>query len=287
MIRKPCRDTARNPLKRSPTRCLGRAQRAAAIGLAGKCSHKRDADGPAKFLDFIPIDIIPIVALLAEGRQPVTFGGWSKVRRPRAWLVTTHSGGVGAPPGGTTAPRQELADDREKVPAKARPGAETRTPRWSAERRAGQRHWPVIPGDPGIGPNRKAGQRVRRSAPAPVGAPPSLDGGTGRRRTRRRPKNTGERSVGYFSPPPLAGEVARPKAVAGEGPSHRKHSPRRERGPHPASPASGGGEETNAWPAPPAMCTATARGRRSGCSRLPPRRRPRSRAGAARTARGL
>src|SRR5947207_15672364 len=32
-----------------------------------------------------------------------------------------------------------------------------RRPRWSAERRAGLRHWPVIPGDPGIGPNRKAG----------------------------------------------------------------------------------------------------------------------------------
>ena len=32
-----------------------------------------------------------------------------------------------------------------------------KSPRWSAERRAGLRHWPVIPGDPGIGPNRKAG----------------------------------------------------------------------------------------------------------------------------------
>ena len=50
-------------------------------------------------------------------------------------------GGVGAPPGGTTAPCQELADGRRawrKPPlwSKARPGAETRTPR----RRAATRH---------------------------------------------------------------------------------------------------------------------------------------------------
>ena len=32
------------------------------------------------------------------------------VRRPRARLVTSHSGGAGAPPGGTKAPCQELAD---------------------------------------------------------------------------------------------------------------------------------------------------------------------------------
>jgi hypothetical protein len=32
------------------------------------------------------------LTLLAEGRQPVTFGGWSRVRRPRVWLVSTHSG---------------------------------------------------------------------------------------------------------------------------------------------------------------------------------------------------
>ena len=32
------------------------------------------------------------------------------MRRPRARLVTSHPGGAGAPPGGTMAPRQELAD---------------------------------------------------------------------------------------------------------------------------------------------------------------------------------
>ena len=47
-------------------------------------------------------------------------------------------GGVGAPPGGTMAPCQELADGRGAGPKarwlrqKARPGAETRTPRWRA-----------------------------------------------------------------------------------------------------------------------------------------------------------
>src|SRR2546429_681912 len=48
-------------------------------------------------------------------------------------------------------------------------------PRWSAERRAGLRHWPVMPGDPGIGPNRKAGhgygdpyQRLSALRPPPL-----------------------------------------------------------------------------------------------------------------------
>ena len=50
---------------------------------------------------------------------------------------TLRPGGVGAPPGGTMAPCQELADGRgagRKPPLrqKARPGAETRTPRWRA-----------------------------------------------------------------------------------------------------------------------------------------------------------
>ena len=31
-------------------------------------------------------------------------------RRPRVRLVTSHSGGQGAPPGTTTSPREELAD---------------------------------------------------------------------------------------------------------------------------------------------------------------------------------
>jgi hypothetical protein len=60
----------------------------------------RFAKSLSPLLTFIPTDIIPIAAWLAEGRQPETFGGWSKVRHLRAWLVTTHSGDPGAPPGG-------------------------------------------------------------------------------------------------------------------------------------------------------------------------------------------
>src|SRR5205807_3995911 len=59
------------------------------------------------------------------------------------------------------------ANGREtRSPPKARPGAAAEItppemPRWSAERRAGRRHRPVIPGDPGIGPTAR---RVRGAA---------------------------------------------------------------------------------------------------------------------------
>src|SRR6266849_6155482 len=123
---------------------------------------------------------------LAEGRLPETFGWRSRGRPLRAWLVTTHSGGSGqhkqvyavcamqtAMPGGiTTAPRGARWTGRRQCRfPEARPGAEAEEtspemPRWSAERRAGQRHWPVIPGDPGIGPTarRATGAAFRTSA---------------------------------------------------------------------------------------------------------------------------
>jgi hypothetical protein len=60
-----------------------------------------------------------------EGRLPEDVPKTEQVRRLRAGLVTPHSGGVGAPLGTITSPRQELADDRGwNTPAKARPGAE-------------------------------------------------------------------------------------------------------------------------------------------------------------------
>jgi len=37
-------------------------------------------------------------------------------RRPRVFLAIRHSGGAGAPPGSTTRPCQELADDRLAYP---------------------------------------------------------------------------------------------------------------------------------------------------------------------------
>src|SRR3982750_2414144 len=58
---------------------------------------------------------------------------------------STHSGCVGAPPGDTTVPCQELADGSAIASPKARPGAAVKTPRWSAGRRAGP-VWPVISG---------------------------------------------------------------------------------------------------------------------------------------------
>jgi hypothetical protein len=36
------------------------------------------------------------ITLLADGRQPETFGGWSRVRRLRAWVHMAHAGGAEA-----------------------------------------------------------------------------------------------------------------------------------------------------------------------------------------------
>src|SRR3954447_13907202 len=92
---------------------------------------------------------------------------------------TMHSGGVWGPPGWPLrAACQELADDPEAVSrTKARPDAETRTPRWSAERRAGRRYRPEGCGASPDPPSREAGHDGGRCGPAPVGAPlPSLWG---------------------------------------------------------------------------------------------------------------
>ena len=129
----------------------------------------------------------------AEGGNASTLA-----RRLRAGLVSRHPGGVGAPPGDTTIPRQELANvdprvlrrsrrspwngqkpetgvkeanprsatsaARRREPAPAcrpdRHGTPGQSPRWSAGRRAGPRHGPVI-----------SGRYFRRSA-LPRGGPP-------------------------------------------------------------------------------------------------------------------
>ena len=111
--------------------------------------------------------------VLKSGSRRPAIPGLVLVRRPRTRLAPSHSGGVGAPPGGTTASCQELADDRWArfaPPTKARPDAVRRTPQQSAERRAGLRHWPVIFGDPKIGPLARRTIGCGASAPAPVGA---------------------------------------------------------------------------------------------------------------------
>src|SRR3977135_3035527 len=72
-------------------------------------------------------------------------------------------------------------------------------PRWSAERRAGPRHWRVGRGAPGIGPTARRAIGCGVPRPAPVGAPlPSFARGSCEgRRTRRLTKKYGQRSVGY------------------------------------------------------------------------------------------
>ena len=107
-----------------------------------------------------------------------------------------HPGGGGAPPRDTTIPCQELADCRKYPGKKARPAAVRRTPRQSAERRAGPRHGPVIFGDPKIGPlaRRTIGCGVphqRLSAPCS----PHFIGSRKQTRGTRRPVQTGRRSL--------------------------------------------------------------------------------------------
>ena len=88
-------------------------------------------------------------------------------------------------------------------PGKRGPGR--KEPRWSAERRAGQRHWPVD-----LRPNSRrsarprGGPRVRRSAPSACrrSAPLNVRGDDKERKGEaRRPKikATGPRSVGYMT----------------------------------------------------------------------------------------
>src|SRR5438132_9617141 len=83
---------------------------------------EKNLGGP---LDFLPTDVIPTAALLTEGRLPETFGWRSRVRLPRAGLVTLHSGDPGLRLGDTLrSPRRESADQaRASGPGKRGPGA--------------------------------------------------------------------------------------------------------------------------------------------------------------------
>ena len=117
-----------------------------------------------------------------------------------------------------------------------------KTPRWSAERRAGQRHWPVIPGDPGIGPTARRATGCGVPHPAPVGAPlPSPDaGGTQDDGAPAPPRigaaKLGQNLVGWAKAPDVARNGARRVAplptvhefapMVGKGARHRAHSQR-------------------------------------------------------------
>jgi len=131
-------------------------------------------------------------AAFNSGSRRPAIPGLALGRRPRTRLATSYSGGVGAPPGGTTASRQELADcDAHRV---AESAARRRKENAAAGRRKARRP-PSLAGDLGRSrdrADREAAHRVRRSAPAPVGALlPSFFPGSGRTKGIRRPTQTG------------------------------------------------------------------------------------------------
>ena len=101
--------------------------------------------------------------------------------RPRAHRPTLLRGSADRSAGrGPDERRRKLpgSGEAEGIPVRSRKnGAEAKNRhRWSAERRAGRRHRPVIPGDPGIGPTAR--RATGAAAPAPPGAlPPSIFGG--------------------------------------------------------------------------------------------------------------
>ena len=116
--------------------------------------------------------------------------GLRPMRRPRVSLANSHSGGAGAPPGGTTAPRQELADGRAAdaqafAKSRTKSAARRRNENAAVERReaSGQRHCP-----------RRASQGVNQLD--------ALRGAGGKRKngrgpTRGRHQEYGRRSVGF------------------------------------------------------------------------------------------
>jgi hypothetical protein len=97
-----------------------------------------------------------------SGSRRPAIPGLGLGRRPRVSLASSHSGGVGAPPGGTMASCQELADGGARAPQKARPDAVRKTPQQSAERRAAGRSRPHL---------RRSGDRRDREARHGCGVP--------------------------------------------------------------------------------------------------------------------
>src|SRR6478736_8281826 len=84
-------------------------------------------------LDFIPILNIVLSVRLIEGRHLEASWWWSRMRRPRACLASTHPGGTGAPSGGQQEPPARSLADGWAVSSwngqrKARLGAVRRTP---------------------------------------------------------------------------------------------------------------------------------------------------------------
>ena len=106
----------------------------------------------------------------------------------------------------------------------------SRTPWWSAARRAGPRHGPAVPSAEGTGPTARR-PWVRRSAPAPCGAPlPSQEGqqeetsqspGASRRGNERPRASLDESVMGLL---PVVLQFRHPE-VAGEAGPRRMNRP--------------------------------------------------------------
>jgi hypothetical protein len=163
--------------------------------------------------------------VLKSGSRRPAIPGPRLERRPRARFAPSHSGGVGAPPGGTMASCQELADvaglwsrrmDADALqpkqqpaqgptetprPTKARPDAVRKTPQQSAERRAGPRQWPVISGRIfrrwTYPRGRSRVRRIRTSACRR--SAPLVFSGSGERTRGTRPHPTGPAELGCLT----------------------------------------------------------------------------------------
>src|SRR5712691_5031901 len=124
------------------------------------------------------------------------------VRRPRVGVYANLGtrAASGLRPGALRSPARSwltaagLGRKPNRLRSKARPGAGRKTPRWSAERRAGLRHWPVIPGDPGIGPTARRATGCGVPHPAPVGALPPSHGARGERLDKPRAQKRAART---------------------------------------------------------------------------------------------
>ena len=106
----------------------------------------------------------------AAGARQFRASCWCGARATR--LAPSYPGGVGAPPGDTTVPCQELADDRWARCAIDESAARRRKENAAAERRKARRpaSWAGDLRRSGDRSARETDHRVRRSAPAPVGA---------------------------------------------------------------------------------------------------------------------
>jgi hypothetical protein len=134
---------------------------------------------------------------------------------------------------------KELADDRGKVPGESAARGQ-KSPRWSAERRAGQRHWPVVPGDPGIGPTarRATGCGVPHQRLSALRSP-RIHARVTRRKAYPAPhKKYGWRSYGYGPVGSRVWNVAsRPTPPSSPGRPALPHSPPRRSAPRPTTAA--------------------------------------------------